>query len=114
MSQTRADRGRDRQEPVLITSAEASPKQQLASREKRYAIMMGTRVLCLFAAIATYKISLWLMGVFLVGMVVLPWMAVLVANDRPPLKPSVYQRFRGHPDAGRALEQGGPPRVIDQ
>lgn len=101
------------QSAVVITEAQASPQQQLHSREKRYVIMMGIRVLCLIGAVAVYRISLWLMGVFFVGMVVLPWMAVLIANDRPPIKPSMYRRFRGHPGADRSIE-ARPTRVIDQ
>ncbi|BCJ29857.1 DUF3099 domain-containing protein [Actinocatenispora sera] len=73
--------------PVLITDAEKSQDQQLHSREIRYAVMMGLRVVCLItgALLAYYRVPLW--GVWsslcVVGMVLLPWMAVIIANDRP-------------------------------
>src|SRR4051812_12060677 len=58
------------------------------SREIRYVIMMGIRALCLIAAAilvgvhAPYLV-VWL-PLLLVGMIVLPWLAVILANDRPP------------------------------
>lgn len=101
------------QRPAIITEAEPSPAQQLRSREKRYAILMGIRVLCLLGAVAVYRIWLPLVFIFLAGLVLLPWMAVLIANDRPPIKPSMYRRFRGSPGVDRSLE-ARPHRVIDQ
>jgi hypothetical protein len=72
----------------LITDAPESPDRQRHSREARYLTMMGLRAVCLVAAaiIASNKPPLWGLWVSLcvVGMVILPWMAVLVANDRPP------------------------------
>lgn len=114
MSRDRKTRpGKTRQGPAVITEAEASPQQQLRSRETRYLLMMGLRVLCLLAAVVAYYVYWPLMFVFLVGMILLPWMAVLIANDRPPIKPSMYRRFRGRPDAERAIE-ARPHRVIDE
>ncbi|BCJ36006.1 hypothetical protein Athai_35090 [Actinocatenispora thailandica] len=74
--------------PVLITDAEKSQDQQLHAREIRYAVMMGMRVVCLVtgALLAYWRVPLW--GVWsslcVVGMVLLPWMAVIIANDRLP------------------------------
>lgn len=74
--------------PVLITDAEKSQDAQLHSREIRYAVMMGLRVVCLIAGalLAYARVPLW--GVWsalcVVGMVLLPWMAVIIANDRLP------------------------------
>ncbi|MGX6602550.1 DUF3099 domain-containing protein [Micromonosporaceae bacterium Da 78-11] len=73
--------------PVLITDAARSQEQQFHSRQIRYGIMMGLRVLCLIAGaiLTSLKVPLlplwW--AVCLLGMVMLPWMAVLIANDRP-------------------------------
>jgi hypothetical protein len=74
--------------PVLITNAARSQDDQLRSRQIRYVSMMGLRTLCLIAGgiIAMYRpplLWLWL-AICAAGMVLLPWMAVLIANDRPP------------------------------
>jgi hypothetical protein len=43
------------------------------------------------------------MAIFAIGAVVLPWMAVLIANDRPPKKALKVNRYAGHPAPDRAL-----------
>ncbi|WP_018352868.1 DUF3099 domain-containing protein [Longispora albida] len=74
--------------PVLITDAERSADDQLRSRQIRYASMMGLRIVCLIVAtvlVMNEAPMLWLwLPLCLAGMVFLPWMAVLIANDRPP------------------------------
>jgi hypothetical protein len=73
--------------PVLITDAARSQEQQFHSRQIRYSIMMSVRVLCLIAGAILAGLHPPFLGLWLilcaVGMVLLPWMAVLVANDRP-------------------------------
>jgi Flp pilus assembly protein TadB len=108
----RATSGRH-DEPVLITEAQPSLDSQFRARRRKYAIMMSTRTVCIILAAATYH-TWWLMAVFVVGAAVLPWMAVLIANDRPPRKARKVNRYAGHPDPARAIE--APPaesRVID-
>lgn len=107
---------RQRQAPVsIITAAEPSHAEQLRSRQKRYLIMMGTRVLCLVGAATAYGLKLtWAVPIFVVGLVALPWMAVLIANDRPPLKPSRFRRTDVSPVPDRAIEQPTRSNVIDQ
>lgn len=84
------DYERRRAEPVLITDAAEDPEVELRRREIRYVAMMLFRALCLIAAafIAVQKPPLWGLwaGLCVLGAVVLPWLAVLIANDRPPLK----------------------------
>lgn len=77
-------------EPVLITDAARSQTDQLRSRQTRYVTMMSMRAACLIigAVLISVKpplLPLWL-GLCAAGMVFLPWAAVLIANDRPPLK----------------------------
>ena len=108
----RSTRGRDG-EPVLITEAQPSLDDQLAARQRKYGIMMGTRAVCLVLAAVFYRIG-WLMAMFAIAALVLPWMAVLIANDRPPKKARKINRYGGHPDPGRAI--AAPPgegRVIE-
>ena len=102
----------------VITSAEVSQAEQLHSRQIRYLVLNGLRVVCLVAATLCYPH--WFLWVFLAGFG-LSWPAVLIANDRPPLEPGVFQRFlhRGRelpaaaPDREREEDGEGSPRVID-
>jgi hypothetical protein len=75
---------------ALITDAEPSQDDQLRSRQIQYASMMGIRIICLVAAtmlVAMHAPLLWLwLPICIAGMVILPWTAVLIANDRPPKK----------------------------
>ena len=96
-------------EPVLITEALPSRAEQHAARKKRYAITMAVRAVCIVLAAVFYHI-LWLMLVFVVLGAVLPWVAVLMANDAPPKKRADPHRYAGRPD--RQLEPR-PVRVID-
>lgn len=77
----RAKRGSDH--PVRITTASAGAGADIASRQKRYVITMGVRTLC-FVAVAALAISHagpgWLPWIFVVGAVVLPYVAVVMAN----------------------------------
>lgn len=99
----------------VITAAEPSQAEQLHSRQKRYLIMMGLRVLCLIAAAVAYGLGqMWAVPLLIVGMVALPWMAVLIANDRPPLKPSRFRRTTARPVPERAIEAPASGNVIDQ
>ncbi|SMO99422.1 Protein of unknown function [Geodermatophilus aquaeductus] len=108
-----------RSEPVLITQAEPSLAEQHAARKKRYVITMGVRAVSLVLAAAFYQI-LWLAIIFAVLGTVLPWIAVVMANDRPPKKKLDAHRYVApRPDhilddparQRRAIEGGGT--VID-
>jgi hypothetical protein len=102
-----------RSEPVLITEAAVSQADQHAARKKRYAITMAIRAVSLVLAALTYQYSLWAMAVFAVLGTVLPWVAVVMANDRPPKKKLDPNRYRP-PAPDRILESGSKPgRVID-
>ena len=95
-------------EPVLITDAELSYEEALRVRKQRYKVMMGMRIPLMVAAAACYQIP-WLAVGLLVLSIPLPWVAVLIANDRLPRKAEQVNRFR--PDR-RELEHKEHP-VID-
>ena len=99
-----------RPEPVLITEAQPSQAEQHAHRMKRYALTMGIRLVCLVLAAVFYKI-VWLMLILAVLGTVLPWIAVVMANDGPPKKRVDPHRYTHRPD--RELEGPPPARVID-
>jgi Protein of unknown function (DUF3099) len=94
--------------PILITAAEPSHDDQHAARKKKYMIMMGMRLPFLILALIFYQ-TWWLALGFLLLSVPLPWIAVLIANDRPPRKAEKVNRFQR---SARAIE-GGNHQVID-
>lgn len=96
-------------EPVLITEAEPSLDDQHAARRRRYTITMAIRAVSLVLAAVFYQ-TVWLMVIFATLAVVLPWIAVLMANDRPPKTKLSPHRYDARPD--RVLESH-PGRVID-
>ena len=108
----RAPSGASHAEPVLITEAEPSQDDQHAARKKRYVITMLIRGVSLVLAAATYQI-VWLMLIFAVLGTVLPWIAVVMANDRPPKKRLDVNRYTA-PRPDRILENNeSSARVID-
>ena len=100
-----------RPEPVLITEAAPSMAEQHAARKKRYAITMAVRGVCIVLAAVFYHI-IWLMLLFAVLGTVLPWIAVVMANDGPPKKRVHVPRPEPRPD--RMIEnRARTGRVID-
>ncbi|MFD2094129.1 DUF3099 domain-containing protein [Blastococcus deserti] len=96
-------------EPVLITEAQPSMAEQHAARKKRYALTMGIRVVFIVLAASFYQV-VWLMLICAVLGTVLPWIAVIMANDRPPKKKLHVNRYDARPD--RVLESR-PARIIE-
>lgn len=83
-------------------------------RRRKYAILMSARIPCLALAGVFYQ-TWWLALSFVVLSVPLPWMAVLIANDRAPRKVEHVNRLeRELPERdprGRELGSGAPPIV---
>jgi peptidoglycan/LPS O-acetylase OafA/YrhL len=69
--------------PIRITTAQSSVGADISHRQRRYLIAMGVRTLC-FLVVAGLAISHagpgWLPWIFVVGAVVLPYVAVVMAN----------------------------------
>lgn len=81
--------------PTLITGAEESFEEQHRARKRRYTMLMAWRIPCLVAAAVVYSATgngLAAMLVVLVS-VPLPWIAVLIANDRPPRRKDEPSRY---------------------
>jgi hypothetical protein len=95
-------------DPVLITDAARSYEDDLAARKRRYAVMMGLRVPCMVLAAVFYQTP-WLAVTLLVLSIPLPWMAVLIANDRLPRKREEVNRYQADRNS---LESRAHP-VID-
>lgn len=105
-------RGRHDDEPALITTAPLASGDEYEQRRKKYAIMMALRAVCVLLAALTYRFSIPLAILLLVGGAVLPWCAVLIANNRPPKR---RRAVLGHvsvpPD--RALPPGQDDRTVE-
>lgn len=107
MHRSRAD------EPMLITSAPESNDDEYDRRRKKYAIMMSLRAICVIAAATTYQVSIVLSLAFIVGGMVLPWCAVIIANDGPAKKRAPKPTYRPGLGTERALTSGDDGRTID-
>ena len=107
--------------PVLITRAAPAYEEQHRARVRKYLTLMSFRVPALIFAALAY--SVWQNGLISLGILVLsiplPWMAVLIANDRPPRRAEEPRRYESKrriplfPTAERpAIEgtQAGSPR----
>ena len=113
MASSQSSNRYEHSEPTLITEAAPSMADQHAARKRRYSITMAIRGTSLVIAALTAQYSLWLMAVFAVLGTVLPWIAVVMANDRPPKKQLDPNRYRP-PAPDRILESGSSKgRVID-
>jgi hypothetical protein len=85
----------------------------IASRQRRYLVMMGIRTVCFIAAVLMFVNHLgWLTAIPIVGAVVIPYFAVIFANGgREPAsrrgfrayEPNVPEIYRPQPgpDAGQ-------------
>ncbi len=82
--------------PVLITGAAPAYEEQHRQRVRKYLTLMSFRIPALVLAAVAYGI--WHNGLISLAIVVLsiplPWMAVLIANDRPPRRAEEPRRFQ--------------------
>lgn len=86
--------------PVLITRAAYSYDEQHRRRVRKYLKLMIWRIPAFLGAAIAYGI--WHNGLISLAILAvsipLPWMAVLIANDRPPRRAEEPRRY---PDAPR-------------
>lgn len=95
-----------------ITNAPESLAADQARRERRYLVQMGIRVVCFLLAVLLWRhVPLWLSLLFIVGAVVLPYVAVLFANAgrerRDEAPPGMVPRML---DAAPPVRPVPPPR----
>ena len=85
----------DEGRPVLITRAAVPYEEQHRERVRKYLKIMSFRIPALLLAAGAY--GLWHNGLIslaiLVASIPLPWIAVLIANDRPPRRAEEPRRF---------------------
>ncbi|ONM47853.1 hypothetical protein B0T44_05035 [Nocardia donostiensis] len=101
----------DDKHPALITEAAPSLDDQRRARVRRYTILMAFRIPALVLAAVAYSafgnalISL----LIILASVPLPWIAVLIANDRPPRSKNEPSRW----DRPRKAIESRPNNAID-
>jgi hypothetical protein len=87
----------DEGRPVLITRAAPSYEVEHRQRVRRYLTLMFWRIPAFVLAAVAYGI--WHNGLVSLGILAvsipLPWMAVLIANDRPPRRAEEPRRYDG-------------------
>jgi hypothetical protein len=90
-------------QPVRITTATRSHREDIALRQRRYLISMSIRTICFVLAI--FSMGHWWLWVFVAASFFLPTIAVVVANSHTSPDPGGPDLF--NPDLStRAL--GGP------
>ena len=81
--------------PVLITAAAPAYDVEHRQRVRKYLTLMAFRIPALMLAAFAY--GLWHNGLIslliVAASIPLPWMAVLIANDRPPRRAEEPRRF---------------------
>ncbi len=65
------------EQAIRITTASASREEEIAHRQRRYVMSMALRTVCFIGAVIAEG---WLRWVLVVGAVVLPYVAVVMAN----------------------------------
>ncbi|MFE3291570.1 DUF3099 domain-containing protein [Rhodococcus sp. NPDC059234] len=95
--------------PILITDAAQSFEEQQRARIRKYTILMAIRIPALVLAALAYGewhnalISLAIIGVS----IPLPWIAVLIANDRPPRRSDEPRRYDPERPTRPAIDSPG-------
>jgi hypothetical protein len=81
--------------PVLITAAAPAYEDEHRARVRKYVILMACRIPALILAAVAYGV--WENGLVSLAIIVvsvpLPWIAVLIANDRPPRRAEEPRRY---------------------
>jgi hypothetical protein len=99
-------RRRNADDSIRITTASRPRSEDIRGRERRYLASMGLRVVCFLLAVVF--MGHWVMWLFLVGAVFLPYVAVVAANAANP-DPGGPE-FGYQPDV-RALGGNRPPEL---
>lgn len=81
--------------PVLITAARGSYYDDLAARKRRYFILMSVRIPALLLAAGSLALwnNPWIALAIVAGSIPIPWIAVISANDGPPLPKGEARRY---------------------
>lgn len=98
-------------EPVRITSASRGHSDDVWSREKRYMITMGIRTACFVGGAICFiaGVTPWLVWTLMIGSLVLPYIAVVMANAGVSPDPGGPEPFDGNTGV-QAIEPSRDPQ----
>ena len=86
----------DEGRPILITAAALPYEEEQRQRVRKYLTLMTIRIPALLLAAVAY--GTWHNGLIslliVAASIPLPWIAVLIANDRPPRRADEPRRFQ--------------------
>lgn len=91
-----------------VTTASASRSDDVDARQRRYLLIMAVRIACVPFAIV---VEGWARWVFIAGAVVLPYVAVVVANAARRTEPGALVPVE--PEQPRALPTSDPVNMRD-
>jgi hypothetical protein len=94
-------------EAVRITSAAESRNADIAARQKRYLFSMSLRTLCFVGAIVASLAGIhWLWPILIVAALVLPYVAVVMANAATTKDDgfALVERGSSHPELGSGTQ----------
>lgn len=94
---------------MRITEAPSSAADDIRSRQNKYLFSMALRTICVVAAVFTVNVSVWAFSLALLGAVVLPYVAVIIANVAGPRTDGF--RLRQPTSDRRQLPPGGGSTV---
>ena len=85
----------DEGRPVLITRAALPYEEEHRQRVRKYLTIMSFRIPALLLAAMAYGVweKGWISLLIIAISIPLPWIAVLIANDRPPRRAEEPRRF---------------------
>lgn len=76
-----ARRSKDDLETIRITTASSSKEKDIAARQKRYLLSMSLRSACFVGAVVAALSGVeWLWPFLIAGAIILPYIAVVLAN----------------------------------
>ena len=96
---------------VVITSLAASRAEDIRYRQRRYVFAMLFRVVCLLAAVLLFSGPVRVVAV--VFAVIMPWLAVIFANQPRLHTPAPALKVEEQAQRDRGLAPGREPRIID-
>ncbi|MGW5268966.1 DUF3099 domain-containing protein [Rhodococcus sp. NPDC003994] len=98
---------------VLITEAHTSVEEQHRARVRKYLFIMSFRIPALVLAALAYAAwqNPWIAMAIVGASIPLPWMAVLIANDRPPRSDDEPSRYGWRGQNTTAIESSSHPVV---
>jgi hypothetical protein len=95
----------------VITSLAASRTQDIRERERRYLLAMGFRVVCLVSAVLLFHGTLRVVAMVIA--IIMPWLAVVFANQPRLRAPAASLHVEEPERPSRGLAPGRESRVIE-